>query len=280
MLLALMLAGCGDTMVYLPEEPVWVVAVPARETEPSAEPVTESSAEMATEERLSTAKIQFGGKSSADTGLSGPGNITESMTVTRPTEDATQPKETNPKNHSITVTRPVILATEPAATEGKRNSVTITRPSASESATEPPETPIEPSTEPPGYDISGYQPGALEYAIAEQLNDYRGSVGMPGFAYDPDLCAIASYRSFEISRVWSHTRPDGRSYTTVLSDFDYRVSAAAELLGFATADASAIAAKWIGSEDHQEILLGDFDTIGVGIYQANGVTYVTCLLVG
>jgi uncharacterized protein YkwD len=232
-----------------------------------------------------------------------------SVTVTVPV--ATESVENEPEStHAITVTRPVIVATEPKATEGKGNSITVTLPvetTATEvppeqthattvtrpvefptetpteppvvTPTEPPETPIEPPTQPPSYDISDYRPGALEYAIAEEINAYRGEKGLPALAYDPDLCAIASYRSFEVSRVWSHTRPDGRSFTTVLSDFDYRVSAAAELLGYATADAAAIAAKWIGSEDHQEILLGSSDTIGVGIYSANGVTYVTCLLV-
>ena len=326
-LLALTLTGCADTTVYLPEGVESAVTVPARETVAP----TQTPTETATEERIYTEKIQFGGNSSEKKTPSAPGTVVGSTTVTRPAEETTPPKETKPKDHSvtvtvpvatesvetepesthaITVTRPVIVTTEPKATEGKGNSVTVTLPvetTATEvlpeqthattvtrpvefptetpteppvvTPTEPPETPIEPPTQPPSYDISDYRPGALEYAIAEAINAYRGEKGLPALTYDPDLCAIASYRSFEVSRVWSHTRPDGRSFATVLSDFDYRVSAAAELLGYATGDASAIAAKWIGSEDHQEILLGSSDTIGVGIYSANGVTYVTCLLV-
>ena len=335
-LLALLLAGCADTTVYLLEGAQSAVTVPAKETK-STTPT-----ETATEERIYREKIQFGGNSSGKQEVAAPGAIVDSTTVTRPAEETKPPKETKPKEqsvtvtvpvetqsqetqpentNSITVTRPVIVSTEPKATEGKGSSITVTLPVETEATevapeqthattvtrpiefpgekptepsvevpteapeapieppTEPPETPIEPPATPPSYDISDYQPGALEYAIAQALNAYRGEAGLPTLAYDPDLCAIASYRSFEVSRVWSHTRPDGRSFTTVLSDFDYRVSAAAELLGYATGDAAAIAAKWIGSEDHQEILLGSYDTIGVGIYKANGVTYVTCLLV-
>ena len=97
---------------------------------------------------------------------------------------------------------------------------------------------------------------------------------------DSYLCAIASYRGYEASLVWSHTRPDGRSFVTVLDDYGYGAGSVQELLAYATGDAGTMVDKWMSSDSHRSILLGGYSTLGVGVYCAGGYTFVACLLIG
>lgn len=209
----------------------------------------------------------------------GSGQITATEPpVTEP--EATEPPTENPGGHDqITGKDPD--STEPPATEesGGNGQITGTEPPATEPpATEPPVT-EPPATEPPLYDISDYVVGSLEYAILDRINEYRLEEGLEELYLDEYLCAIASYRGYEASRVWSHTRPDGRSYATVLDDNGYGAVAAGELLGYSTGSGAAVADKWMNSESHRDLLMGSSSTVGIGIYYAGGVIYVACLLV-
>lgn len=113
-----------------------------------------------------------------------------------------------------------------------------------------------------------------------RINEYRMDEGIGELYLDEYLCAIASCRSYEVSQIWSHTRPDGRGYETVLSDYGYGGSAAGELLGYSTGGAAAIVDKWMSSESHRAMLMGSSSVVGIGVYYDSGVIYVACLLVG
>ena len=211
-------------------------------------------------------------------------------TVTEPI--VTEPPATEPPVTEPAVTEPPVTeppATEPPETEPAATELPATEPPETESAaTEPPET--EPSaTEPAAtepepteadlYDISGYSLGSLEKSMATAINAYRAEEGLGELSLSSRLSAIASCRGYEVSRVWSHTRPDGRDYRTVLSDYGYGGSAQ-ELLVYVSGsgDAQSIVDKWMASDSHRELLLGAVSTVGIGIYRANGYTYIACLL--
>ena len=182
------------------------------------------------------------------------------------------PTETAPAEHEPTE----LPVTEPPATEPP-----VTEPPATEPpATEPPTTEPEP-TDPPLYDISGYSVGSLEYAMRDVINAYRADAGLGELKLSSRLSAIASCRGYEISRVWSHTRPDGRGYQTVLNDYGYGGSAR-ELLVYVSGsgDGQSIVDKWKASDSHKDLLLGSFSTVGIGVYRENGMTYIACLLAG
>ena len=257
--LVLCLTGCGDTVVFLPEEPVQMLAVPVGGTEaPSVAAAKTETQEPtpAAPEETETARIQSGGKapSSASKGNSSTGGKGGSTTVTKPAETkpaATAPEETRPQETESVELRP----TQPNETEP-------------------------PATEPPVYDISGYVGGNLEYEILDRINEYRAEDDLEELYLDSYLCAIASYRGYEASLVWSHTRPDGRSFVTVLDDYGYGAGSVQELLAYATGDAGAMVDKWMSSDSHRSILLGGYSTLGVGVYRAGGYTFVACLLIG
>ena len=219
-----------------------------------------------------------------------PTRVTEEIAESEPAEEVTEIPETE------AVTQPTEI-TEP--TEEKKPASSGRKPSGGNAAskkpgtetkptqTEPPETEA-PETEPEEtapelYDISGYSLGSLEYAMADAINEARENEGLAPLGLGGRLSAIASCRANEIVQVWSHTRPDGRHYSSVLSDYGYGAGSVTELLVYVTGngDAASVVGKWLESDSHrQSILSGGYTAIGIGTFRTNGYTYICCLLVG
>ena len=253
--MTLLLTGCSDTTVFIPEDAhqaqdgivVYIPAHPEKSTEEETAPATVPAQTEPAEtepEQKHTATVSKKPTSSSNKGTgSGSKNDTPNQdTVTGSREpDETQPEAAEDEK---------IPETDPAPTE------------------------------PPSYDISDYAVSDLEYAMLDRINEYRLEEGLEELWLDEYLCAIASYRGFEASIVWSHTRPDGRGYATVLSDYGYGAGAAGELLGYSTGDGAAVVDKWMSSESHRALLMGGSSGVGIGIYYAGGITYVACLLIG
>ena len=285
-LLCLLLAGCGadeyrvTTVVYIPVSPTEAPGLPEQTLPPETQ--AEAQTEQPTEETL------------PEETETAPEETEEVPETTAPEKKKGNSKKKNPqKETEPPATEPVATeapSTEPPATEVTETEPPATEPPATEShATEPSETEpdatgvpaTEPEpTEPELYDISGYSLGSLEKSMAAAINAYRAEEGAGELSLSSRLSAIASCRGYEISRVWSHTRPDGRDYRTVLSDYGYGGSAR-ELLVYVSGsgDAQSIVDKWMASDSHRELLLGAGSTVGIGIYRANGYTYIACLLV-
>ena len=290
LLLVLMLAGCADTTVFIPEEGeaveagsvVYIPMNPEEQTE--AEPATEQTEAPETEPvEKNTATVSKKPTSTSNkTNNSGnKNNMPNKETITNSTASVeTQPEATEDSGGSGQITGTVPAETEPPATACPEAEPPMTEPVVTEPvATEPPAT-EPPATEPPLYDISDYAVSDLEYAMLDRINEYRMEADLEELWLDEYLCAIASCRSYESNLVWSHTRPDGRGYWTVLEDYGYGGGAAGELLGYSTGDAAAVVDKWMSSESHRNLLLGSSSTVGIGIYYAGGVIYVACLLIG
>jgi uncharacterized protein YkwD len=298
MLVALLLAGCSDTTVYIPDEEnrlqggtvVQIPVRPTEETEDRQEEITAPAEPEETEpEMTNSSSITKKPSTSSNKGNSTNKNpSTNSGTISgsaKPQE--TKPAATEPEGEKqqTTVTIPHVTesaSTEPAATEPAPTESTETEPTVTEPAATEPTVTEPPTTEPPVYDIYGYVTGAMEYAMLDRINTYRSEAGVAELAMDEWLCAIASCRSYEVSLVWSHTRPDGRYFATVLDDYGYGSGAAEELLVYALgfADGTAMVDRWIQSDTHRQLLLGEWSTVGIGVYDADGYIYVTCLLVG
>lgn len=260
----LLCSGCaGGEKPYRVETVVWIPVNPnqapvtGEETVP-AEALEET--ELATEKPAQPSDMNKPGLS---TGSFSGGNVSTG------TNHSSNQSNTSDKNNSTG--KPAKPAeTEPPSTAPPQTEPPETEPPATERGNEP-------------YDISGYAVGSLEYAIRDRVNSARGEEGVPELGLDARLSAIASCRAYELSQLWSHTRPDGRGYSTVLADYGYSAAAVTELLAYATGsgDGTQMAEQWLASDSHRARLLStSVSTAGIGIYRANGYTYVCCLLVG
>lgn len=189
-----------------------------------------------------------------------------------------QKKQTSGSKKKSTTTKPSdtsTKSTEPLATETKPEE-TVAEETA---GTEPIETQPEETAAPnPG----DYTVGSLEYAILDEINAYRVEAGVPELVLSRKLCGIAAIRAEEVSRVWSHNRPDGRGYASAMTDNSYGYSTSAENLVYVSGSgsASSIVSKWMSGDNRENLLSADFTTAGIGVYRSGGVTYVVNLLVG
>lgn len=253
LLLALILTGCKvrqeiklDTIVDIPLHP----------TEETAQETTPTETEAPTEETIPTEAPTEKPQGSSSTGQTSSGGKKSS-------KGSGSKKETDPPE------------TEPVTTPPTE------RPT--EAPTEPPtQAPTEAPTQPQAYDPSGYAPNSLDRGVADAVNAYRQEAGLPPLTLDTRLCAIASVRAREASRVWSQNRPDGSAGITVLNEYGYGYSCAAQNLYFGTGSAASIVDKWMSADVRKaNILMESATTIGVGNYTAeDGLTYVAALIVG
>lgn len=93
---------------------------------------------------------------------------------------------------------------------------------------------------------------------------------------DSDLCRAAKVRASEITRNFSHTRPDGRSCFTVLSDLSISYRGVGENIAAGNASGERTFNQWkeadqnYSGQGHRRNMLGDFTKIGIArAYDAN-----------
>lgn len=115
--------------------------------------------------------------------------------------------------------------------------------------------------------------------ILSLVNAERRAAGVGELVLNESLCASAQVRAEEISRVWSHNRPDGSSCFTAIT-ISYRT--AGENIAYGQSTPQAVMTSWMNSAGHREnILTADFTQLGVGCYRAeNGILYWVQLFIG
>lgn len=113
--------------------------------------------------------------------------------------------------------------------------------------------------------------------VLEHINDYRAENGLSPLTFDETLLKAAQLRAAEITKNYSHDRPDGTSCFTVLDDVAFSYGAAGENIAWTEGKLSTpatVSSSWINSAPHrQNILNADFDVTGVASVRVGGVTY-------
>lgn len=196
-----------------------------------------------------------------------------------PTEAPTEPEETEPSKKTTTSSK------SNSSSSSKKNS-SSKKEEQKPKETEPPvvetEAPTATPVEPP-YDPTSYDIGSLEYAVLDELNANRAEEEVEELSISGWLSGIAYLRAKEVSISWSHTRLDGRDFKSALSDYGYEYDTTTELMIYmpGDGDVETIMSRWMDSKDHSKKIRSDsFTTAGIGVYEAGGMTYVICLLVG
>jgi len=104
--------------------------------------------------------------------------------------------------------------------------------------------------------------------VVALVNSERAKAGEKALIVDPELTAAAVIRAKELVTLFSHTRPDGTSCSTV-SDKVYGENTAK-----GNSNASNVMNRWMNSQGNREnILRPYFGSIGVGVYKYNGTIY-------
>lgn len=108
--------------------------------------------------------------------------------------------------------------------------------------------------------------------VMNLANVERNAVGLPALSWDNAIANAANVRAVEISQVFEHTRPDGRSCFTALEEQGISNGYRGENIAAGYTTPKAVMTGWMNSQGHREnILRSQFKRIGVGYYiDANG----------
>lgn len=110
--------------------------------------------------------------------------------------------------------------------------------------------------------------------VYEITNNYRSLVGVPSLTLDSSLVEAANIRTKELSDSFSHTRPNGSSCFTVLSELGISYGTAGENIAAGYSSSQSVMEGWRSSSGHyQNIISSKFKKIGIGVNIINNQYY-------
>lgn len=134
---------------------------------------------------------------------------------------------------------------------------------------EPTRSPTSKPTGAPAQTVSVNSREDLAGQLLRLVNEERAKQGLGSLRMDAALSRAACVRGGELTRKFSHTRPDGSRWSTVSS------AAYAENIARGQRTAEKVMAAWMSSgEGHKEnILRPSYGSIGICAFVHDGVTY-------
>ena len=124
-------------------------------------------------------------------------------------------------------------------------------------------------------------PDGVPTELFALVNKTRTENGVSTLKYSGALQSIADLRAKESAVSFGHIRPDGSDCSTAVT-VDYQVTGENLIqitTGFVTAE--LMMETWMNSPTHKyNILLPAYTDMAVGVWEANGNTYVSLILVG
>lgn len=197
-------------------------------------------------------------------------NISEIMNC----PDIDKPETEAPETNAPETDAPETEAPETNAPE--TNVPETEAPETNAPETNAPETNA-PETSAPETD--GSQDVSAAKKVADLVNQERAKAGLAPLEVKVNLQTAAQVRAKEIEKSFSHTRPNGSSFSTVLAEngVDYRGSG--ENIAWGQRSPEEVMNGWMNSEGHRaNILNKNFKYIGVGYHvNSNGTGYWTQL---
>lgn len=145
----------------------------------------------------------------------------------------------------------------------------------SEKPDKPSETPDKPSETPDdSADNGNTSVSSYANAVLNLVNKYRNQNGLASVKLDSALSGAASTRAKEIISSFSHTRPNGSSCFTVLSENGISYNGAGENIAYGQSSPDEVMTAWMNSAGHRaNILNASFTRLGVGVYESGGTLY-------
>ncbi|MDR1035576.1 MAG: CAP domain-containing protein [Deltaproteobacteria bacterium] len=112
--------------------------------------------------------------------------------------------------------------------------------------------------------------------VLELVNQARQANGLMPLTWNDSLAQAAQVRAEELNTNFSHNRPQGGDFKTILPQFGINASAWGENIAQGQPDAGSVMQSWMNSKGHRgNILDGNFGQMGVGAYQGpKGVNWV------
>lgn len=117
--------------------------------------------------------------------------------------------------------------------------------------------------------VVGYLDTDYANQVVKLVNEYRAEKGLAPLTVMTDLSDASFLRSYETAYYFSHTRPNGESCFSVISNKSiYNGMGENIAAGYATPE--AVMKGWKESSGHNANMLGNYDCIGVGCFITKG----------
>ncbi len=125
--------------------------------------------------------------------------------------------------------------------------------------------------------LTGTEDYDMAYAAFEAANAQRVQNGKSALVMNQKLQQSAMVRARELAILFSHTRPNNSSCSTVITVTN---TARGENIAYGQTTAASAVAAWMGSSDHKaNILDSRWKQTGVGCFYHNGTYYWTQLFI-
>lgn len=149
---------------------------------------------------------------------------------------------------------PAAKPTAPASTTRRPTTASTAKTTRSTAA---------PTKPPADGSLSGYAD-----AVAKLVNQERAKAGLKSLSVNQAAAAAANVRAREIEGAFSHTRPNGSSFSTALKEQGAAYRAAGENIAYGQRSAEQVMEGWMNSSGHRaNILNAQYTAIGVGVYR-------------
>lgn len=149
----------------------------------------------------------------------------------------------------------------------------LPRPTSKPTSAASPTT-VKPNTEAP----------AASYAeqVVRLVNQERAKEGLAPLSISQPAQAAAQVRVQETETSFSHTRPNGSSFSTALTEQGVKYRTAGENIAYGQRTPEQVMEGWMNSPGHRaNIMNSKFTAIGVGYYRsAAGVNYWSQMFIG
>ena len=105
----------------------------------------------------------------------------------------------------------------------------------------------------------------MKQEIVNRINAERARIGLHELKVSPKVMQAAQIRADECTTLFSHTRPNGKSFNTVFKDVNL-ASSGGEIIGEGFSTAQSVVNAWIASPGHYKDMVDSrYNCIGVGI---------------
>lgn len=138
----------------------------------------------------------------------------------------------------------------------------------------PEETPDNGTEQNPEDNNNGTSQGDFASQVVALVNAERAKQGLSALTIDTKVQQAALMRAKESAQSFSHTRPNGSSFSTALTEAGVSYRRAGENIAYGQSTPQQVMNAWMNSSGHRaNILNANYTTIGVGYTVINGTAY-------
>ena len=121
---------------------------------------------------------------------------------------------------------------------------------------------------------TGSSQGSFASQVVALVNAERAKEGLSPLTIDARVQQAAQVRAQESAQSFSHTRPNGSSFSTALTEAGVSYRGAGENIAYGQSTPQAVVTAWMNSSGHRaNIMSKNFTTLGVGYSVVGGTPY-------